>query len=490
MSAAHERDDSSLSKSSLSRRDFLKVAGISGATIGAGGALGGLVAACGGGEATTTTTTAAPTTTAPPATTATTVAPATTTTAGVEQGRAVKLGVTMPKTGIYAAFAEPMEFLIDQFKTATKDGVVLGDGQTHAIEVVVADTQSDSARAAQVAGDLISNSKVDLMYSQGSPDNVLPVADQCEALGTPSLSLNCPWEPFVFGRKGAIDKPFKWTFLACPGVAEFVAADTVTLGLLPTNKKAGLLFANTADGQAWSDKNTGYPAALAATGYTVVMPDLYPAGLEDFTSQISQFKKEGCDICLGTPSVPELTNFWKQSLQQNYHPTILLMGLPLLFPAAPNAIGPTIYNATCELTWHPSWPFKSTLTGQTGQELVDAYEKASGLQWSMVLGSLHGGFEWTLDVLKRTTNVDDKEAYAKAAAGTKAEFIFGPYDFTGPVDTGPGEIHPTPNVACFACASGQWIKGEKWPFEVVQVGTYVPKLEPATTNKMQPMQYS
>jgi branched-chain amino acid transport system substrate-binding protein len=470
----------------ISRREFLKIAGVAGAAVTMGAGVGSLVSAC-GGEATTTT--AGATTTTAGATT-TTAAVTTTVTTGAAEGRPVKVGVTIPKTGIYAAFAEPMDFLVAQFQTVTAGGVVLGDGQKHVIELVVVDTQSDAGRAAQVAGDLVNNSKVDMIYSQGSPDNVLPVADQCEALGTPSLSVNCPWEPFVFGRGGAPDKPFKWTYLACPGVAEFIAADMLTIGLLPTNKKVGLIFANTADGQAWADKNSGYPAAMAAGGYTVVMPDLYPAGLEDFTSQISQFKKEGCEICLGTPSPAELTNFWKQALQQSYHPTILLMGLPLLFPAVPTSIGPTIYNATCELTWHPSWPFKSTMTGQTGQELVDDYEKTTNLQWSMVLGSLHSGFEWTLDVLKRTTNVDDKEAYLTAIKGTKLDGIAGPYDFTGPIDIGPGERHPTPNVVCFACGSGQWIKGTKWPFEVVQVGAGAPELQSATTNKMQPMQYS
>ena len=44
----------------VSRREFLKIAGVAGATIGVGAGLGGLVAACGG----TTTTTAGPTTTA------------------------------------------------------------------------------------------------------------------------------------------------------------------------------------------------------------------------------------------------------------------------------------------------------------------------------------------------------------------------------------------------------------------------------------------
>jgi hypothetical protein len=38
--------------------------------------------------------------------------------------------------------------------------------------------------------------------------------------------------------------------------------------------------------------------------------------------------------------------------------------------------------------------------------------------------------------------------------------------------------------------SGQWIKGQKWPFDVVQVGAIMPELEVATTHTIQPMQYS
>ena len=40
----------------VSRRDFLKIAGIAGATVGVGAGLGGLLAACGGGTEETTTT--------------------------------------------------------------------------------------------------------------------------------------------------------------------------------------------------------------------------------------------------------------------------------------------------------------------------------------------------------------------------------------------------------------------------------------------------
>ena len=63
---ADDKDESELlDGKAVSRRDFLKIAGIAGATIGVGAGLGGLVAACGG----TTTTTAGPTTTVAPGTT-------------------------------------------------------------------------------------------------------------------------------------------------------------------------------------------------------------------------------------------------------------------------------------------------------------------------------------------------------------------------------------------------------------------------------------
>ena len=52
---------SDLIEKPVSRRDFLKMAGVAGAAVGLGAGLGGVVAACGGAEETTTT--AAPTAT-------------------------------------------------------------------------------------------------------------------------------------------------------------------------------------------------------------------------------------------------------------------------------------------------------------------------------------------------------------------------------------------------------------------------------------------
>src|SRR5664280_457438 len=116
-------EPSLLKGKSVSRRDFLKIAGIAGATIGVGAGLGGLVAACGG----TTITTGAPTTTA------TTAAQGSTTTvaAGPTVGKELKVGFVTPLTGAMAAFGIPDKYSVDRVKAAIGDGIIGADGQKH-----------------------------------------------------------------------------------------------------------------------------------------------------------------------------------------------------------------------------------------------------------------------------------------------------------------------------------------------------------------------
>jgi branched-chain amino acid transport system substrate-binding protein len=251
-------------------------------------------------------------------------------------------------------------------------------------------------------------------------------------------------------------------------------ADLNSIGLIPTNKVVGLLYPNNANGQSFANAKTGVPPLITAAGYTVVLPegDVYPPGLEDFTAQISLFKKQGCEICMGTPSAPELSNFWKQSLQQGFKPKIMVGGISLLFPAAINAIGATLTNACEELNWHKSWPFKSSLSGETCQQLADDYETSSGGQWTQALG-IYQKFEWAIDIFKRATNVDDKETILAAITATKMETIQGPIDATAPIDpTGkPGALHPHANVYLTPVTSGQWQKGKgKYMFDLEQTG--------------------
>lgn len=460
-------------RQSVSRREFLKLAGIAGATVGLGAGLGGLVAACGGSEETTTTTTAAPV----GGETTTTAAAGTTTTAAASapEGRPIKIGVVSPLTGSLASFAKPDEWIVNTVAATVKDGVVCGDGKSHKFEFKIVDSQSRADRAAQVAGDLILNDGVDMVLASSNPDTVNPVADQCEVNGVPFLANFVPYEAFFFGRKGTPDKPFKWTYMSHYGYGASSKLRDDTWKQIPTNKKVGVILPNDTSGRAFASEKNGIPFYMKDLGYTLVNPGFHETNAEDFTQQIFEFKKSGCEILTGAQQPPTFTNFWKQVLQQGYRPKVVTMSLALLFHETATALGDVVQGLSAEVVWHPTFPYKSSLSGQTCQELADQYSKDTGKGWTEPIGQ-YGKFEWAIDVCKRTKDLDNREEYVTAIQSTKLETINGLIDFTAPVKL--GTRHPVLNVNLIHIASGQWVKadGGPWPYDLELVAATDPTI--------------
>ena len=490
----------------VTRREFLKFAGVTGATIGLGAGLGGLLAACGGG---TTTTSAAATSTRPAAApstseaapststsaaTSSTPAEATTTSAAAatESGRPIKIGDVTPITGMLAAFATADKWWVEHAKAAIPQGIVAGDGKQHMVEVTLVDCQSDTNRAAQVAADLINNSKVDLISASGAPDTANPVADTAEAYGTPCLCSFVPWQAFWYGRNVDPSKGFKWTYSNSLGFEQVISVFLDMYNQVPNNHVIGLLFGNDADGQSFTAP-TGPLGMLTDQGYKRIQPSLYTIGSEDFTEQISEFKKAGCDVICGNANPPDWTNFWKQAVQQGLRPKCVSVGKALLFPQTVEAIGAVAYGSLAEVGWHPTWPFKDTLTGMTCEQLAAEFEQKEGQQWNATI-PMYGKFEWAIDVFKRTPNIDDKEAILQAITTTNMLTCWGPLNFTEPVD--PKGMHVVKNVYKTPYGGGQWRKGTKnpwdtkaWMFDLVVCSNAEAKMT-QVQSKAEPMQYS
>jgi len=429
-----EEEKGVLEGKEVSRRDFLKMAGVAGAAVGLAGGLGGLVAACGGEEETTTTTTAggARTTTAGGATTTTTAGSTTTVSAGAEKGREIKVGFVSPHTGNIAFFCVPDKYCMERAQEAIGEGIVCGDCKMHPVSIKLADSQSDTARAAAVAGDLINNDKVDLMVTASTPDTVNPVSGQCEALNTPCLSNDAPWQPFVDrANTGDFSVTYKWSYHTFWGLEDVIANFTDMWNQLPTNKKVGAMWSNDVDGQAWKG---GWSAAWGPAGLTATVPSDFTIGAESFTTQINEFKKAGCEIGVGMFVPPDFTTFWSQAIQQGWKPKVASFGKALLMPESLAALGDIANGLTTEVWWMASHPFKSALlNGESCQQFADEYTNRTGNQWTQPL--LHFIiFEMAVDVLRRTTNVDDKQAIMAAVKSMKVETIGGVIDFSAPVE--------------------------------------------------------
>ncbi len=129
------------------------------------------------------------------------------------------------------------------------------------------------------------------------------------------------------------------------------------------------------------------------------------------------------------------------------------MSKATLFHKSIEAVGDIGIGLSDQMVWHPKFPYKSYLTGQTCQEYADTFTAETGAQWTQPLGQL-GKYEWAVDVLKRVPDIENKQSYLDPIKTTKFAGINGPVDFTVPVQA--GTAHPMPNVCKIKIAGGQW----------------------------------
>jgi branched-chain amino acid transport system substrate-binding protein len=385
------------------------------------------------------------------------------------QGATVRIGYVSPQTGPLAPFGEADKWVIDRMQAVFKAGISVG-GKKSAIQILLKDSQSNPNRAGEVANDLILKDKVQLVLTAGTPETANPVSDACELNEVPCISSVVPWQPWFFGRKGDPAKGFAWTYHFFWGLEDVIANFTNGWKSVQTNKKVGGLFPNDGDGNAWGDKERGFPKPLAADGFSLLDPGRYQNLTQDFSAQIAAFKKDGIEIVTGVMIPPDAKTFLTQAKQQGFKPKVVTLGKALLFPGAIEALGDLGDGLTTEVWWSPSHPYKSSLTSQTAKALADAYESATKKQWTQPIGFAHALFEVAADVLKRSKDSSNK-AVRDALAATDLATVVGGVKWGGQ--------GPFKNVSKTPLVLGQWVKGKKHKYELVIVNNQAAAAIPA-----------
>ena len=333
--------------------------------------------------------------------------------------------------------------------------------KTYNVEILLKDSQSDPQRAGEVTGELINTDGVDIVVAHATPETTVPVSDQCEANATPCITADTPWQPWFFGRGGDPEKGFKWTYHFFWGMEDMAGVFMDMWNEVPTNKKVAAFYPNDSDGQAFTNVEQGFPALIAPGGYTFDNPGLYESGTQDFSSQISTFKKNDDQLLTGIVPPPDFITFWQQAKQQGYTPKLATMGKAIEFPAAVAALGDLAQNLATEVWWAPSYPTKSSLTGVTSADFAKSYTDGTGKQWTMPMAFSESLFEVVAAAVTAAGGAD-KEAVANAMKTMKVDTLVGNLDWgTGPV----------PNVAKTPLTGGQWRKtdGGQFPFDLVIV---------------------
>ena len=371
----------------------------------------------------------------------------------------LKIGYVSPQTGPLAPFGEADKWVIEQMKTAFKDGITVG-GTKFAVEIVLKDSQSNPNRAGEVANDLILKDKVALVLTAGTPETANPVSDACELNEVPCISTVVPWQPWFFGRNGDPKKGFDWTYHIFWGLEDVIGAYTSGWKTVQTDKKVGGLFPNDGDGNAWGDKNLGFPKPLQTMGFSLTDPGRFQSGTQDFSAQISAFKNAGAEIVTGVVIPPDAKTFLTQARQQGFKPKVITLGKALLFPSAIEALGDLGLGLSTEVWWSPSHPFTSSLTKQSAKALADSYEAGTKKQWTQPIGFAHALFEVASNALSRSKSLKPNDV-RDAVAATSINSVVGPVKWGGQ--------GPMKNVSKTPLVLGQWVKGQQHKVDLVIV---------------------
>jgi branched-chain amino acid transport system substrate-binding protein len=376
-----------------------------------------------------------------------------------QEGSVIKIGYVSPQTGPLAAFGEADQYVLDTITELLEEGIDIG-GTVHPVEILVRDSQSDPNRAAEVAADLILSDEVNLILVASTPETTNPVSDQCEIYEVPCISTVAPWQPWFFRNPEAAEAGgYAWTYHFFWGLEDIIAVFLDLWNSQDTNKVVGGLWPNDGDGLAWSSPEVGFPPALEAAGYTIVDPGRYENLKDDFSAEITMFIENDVEIVTGVMLPPDLGTFLTQASQQGFNPVMFTVGKAALFPSVVQSISDDLgENLTTEIWWTPSHPFTSSLTGQTAQELGDAYTEATESQWTQPIGFAHALFEVAVDVLQRSEDIEDPASIVAAVQETDLDTIVGHISWAD---------GPVPNVAKTPLVGGQWQSGGDWPLDLV-----------------------
>jgi branched-chain amino acid transport system substrate-binding protein len=399
----------------LTRREFIKKTGMAGAAIGAA-----------------------------------TVAPSFVRKALAQTRDHILIGHPNPSTGPLAGFGEASPWADEKAIAAiNKDGglYIKEYGKKVPVRLRMVDTESDPTKAAELASRLILSDKIDLMVVMHTPDTVNPVTAMCERYQMPCISLDAPVDAWLTGG------PYKWshhTFWTVESLANlFVDMWDEFAG--KTSKVVGGLWPNDPDGAVFSQI---FKKICPARGYKVIDPGRFPYFTKDFGTFISLFKREKVDIVTGVLIPPDWATAWRQFHQQAAVPKIATIAKACLFPTDVNALGGDLPNGiTTEVWWSPYHPYKSSLTGETSQELCDAWTKETGKPWTPPIGFKYAGFEVAADAIKRAQTLN-KEKLREAIAKTDLNTLVGHIKYN------------EKNYSESPLVGGQWVKGTKWPWEL------------------------
>jgi len=378
----------------------------------------------------------------------------------------LRIGWIAAISGPGALFGAATNFVKGQLEKLFSGGIEVG-GKRYSVEILVRDSQSSINVAGQVAAELMTREKVDLIVASESLGAI--AGGQMAVINrTPIVSTLFPSDAMIGIRGGPqaySNNGTPWTFHFLFDAKDVGAAYVGMWKPVRSklNDKVGTFYVDQPAARGFADPKIGIPAFLNAEGYKIVEGGMFKMETDDFSNQVSTFKNGDAQLLTGFMFANHFASFWRAAAQGGYKPEVVTIAGAFLFPGGVDALGDRGDGVSTEIWWTPKLPTASSLTGQTAKALADAWEESQGAQWTPTLGYTHAVWEVAVAGLKASGNPKDREAVRAALEKVNIETVVGKVDFTaGPV----AGIAKTPLVA------GQWRKAKSGKYKYDLVVTY------------------
>ena len=386
-------------------------------------------------------------------------------------GSVVKIGYPNPSTGSLAGHGEGAEWCIEQmenFVNNTLGGIEM-DGEMKTLDIILYDTQSDQNTCSEMADKLCVEDEVDILIAMNTPETAVPVETKAEQHEVPCIGIQAPVDPCAYAND--VSDWHTHAFWTVQSVYEEYQAMWTLAGYGPeSGATIGLAFANDSDGSSWGPL---FKENAEAAGYTVIGPDLYPSGSNDFSNVVKSFQDANIDILAGTNIPPDFSNLYTQLIAAGVSVDVVTMGKCCLLPGDVEALGDNVEGIMTEVWWQPSYPYTSDLTGLSGEDVNEMYTGDNGREIPQPTGYSYAALELAVTALQNA-GTTDKAAIMQAIRDLDVTTIVGPIKYDKEMNG--------MQYAQTVMTGGQWQKQEdgSWGLEVVDATTF-PELEGCIT---------
>ncbi len=357
----------------------------------------------------------------------------------------VLVGRVVPLSGDLASFGAGSPYVEQTaINGINENGGVVIDGRHCRLELVYADSGSDTLRASEAAMSLIEQG-IDIMIVSNTADTVSPVSAVCERMGIACISVDAPSDAWLSG--GPYENSWHTHFNNESELSCFLDA----WNAVDSNKTVGLLAANDIEG---IEMATFIKDFASFKDYTIVDPGRYTTGTGNYGEIIKILMSADCDVVVGVMVTSEFSNFWTQCIEMGYIPKICTVAKACLFEEDVNALGEIADGLITEVWWTADFPFISSINGWTGKDIVADYLRnfdPAQPAAPPTVGYKHANVEILFDILKRAGSLD-LDAINAAAAKTDLNTIVGHVSFN------------KDHISVMNCVTGQWVMASDGSF--------------------------